>query len=482
MIQGKTIIWPNAADQLAAAFPRSALHPAVVAAVADRPDGESWCVAFSGGSDSLALLLLLWAHWPERRGKLTALHFNHCLRGEASDGDERFCREACAALGVNFSSSQWIDGPAQPNEAETREARLAFFAREMAVRGAHVLWTGHQKDDIAETLLMRLSRGAGPAGLAAPRPVSVRDDGRVFLRPLLTFGKSEIAIALAETGATWREDSTNATREHFRNRIRYEVLPRWQDAAFRSVLGGAALSRELCEEDDVALEAWLAELNVAATETVIDLRPLIGKPRALWRRALRRWEPIGAMSRPGFEELLALCEGGQGRVSLSEGFAVVKDAVVYWERSSQTTPWSPIDLLDGVPVVLPDGGELVTRVVEFDSELRRRVTSGGVDREREAFLTGVNLPLIVRQWQHGDRFRPLGAPGSAKLQDLFVNRKVPVERRSVLPVVCGADDVVLWVPGFSPAEHTKLTNQTATGVQLTYRSGTSTVITQSLYS
>jgi tRNA(Ile)-lysidine synthase len=479
MSQGNSISWPATATQLATVFPRSALQAAVVAAADARPAGEVWCVAFSGGSDSLALLLLVWVHWPERRGKLTALHFNHCLRGEASDGDERFCRDVCAELGVDFGSSQWTDGPAEPNEAETREARLAFFVREMAARGSLVLWTGHQKDDIAETLLMRLTRGSGPAGLAAPRPVSQRDDGRLFLRPLLTFGKSEIASALAEIGASWREDATNATRDHFRNRIRYEVLPRWQDAAFRSVLGGAALSRELCEEDDVALEAWLAELNLVTTETLIDLRPLIGKPRALWRRALRRWAPVGTMSRPGFEELLALCAGGEGQVSLSEGFAVVKDAVVHWERATHPAPWAPIVFGEGKPVLLPDGSELLARQVVFDSELKRRILSGGVDPEQEAFLADVWQPMTVRQWHHGDRFRPLGSPGSAKLQDLFVNRKIPAERRSALPVICGADGEILWVPGFSPAEHNKLTDQTSKGVQLTYRRGTSTLINQS---
>jgi len=456
-------------------FPRAALHPEVLATADARPTDEPWCVAFSGGSDSLALLLLVWAHWPERRGKLTALHFNHCLRGEASDGDEQFCREVCAALGVNFGSSQWVDGPAQPNEAETREARLAFFAREMAAHGSPVLWTGHQKDDIAETLLMRLSRGAGPAGLAAPRPVSLRDDGRIFLRPLLSLGKSEIAVALTETGASWREDATNATRDHFRNRIRYEVLPRWQDAAFRSVLGGAALSRELCEEDDVALEAWLTSLNVAATETTLDLRPLVGKPRALWRRALRRWAPVGAMSRSGFEELLALCEDGAGRVSLSEGFAVVKNAVVYWERFAPAVRWPPAVLRDGEPFVLPDGGAVLARRISFSDELRQRVFAGGVDCAVEAFLATDDLLFTARSWHHGDRFRPLGAPGSAKLQDLFVNRKIPVERRSTLPVICGHDGEILWVPGFSPAEQAKVTEQTATGVQLTYHRGTSTV-------
>lgn len=465
-------------------FPRAALHSAVVTTADARPVGEAWCVAFSGGSDSLALLLLVWTHWPERRARLSALHFNHCLRGEASDGDERFCRDVCRALEIGFGSSQWTDGPAQPNEAQTREARQTFFSREMAARGARVLWTGHQKDDIAETLLMRVARGAGPAGLAAPRPVSERGDGRVFLRPLLALGKSEIAAALLAGGATWREDATNATRDHFRNRVRYEVLPRWQDAALNNVLGGAALSRELCEEDDEALESWLAELKVVATETTLNLQSLLGKPRALWRRALRDWAPVGTLGRAGFEDLLMLCESGRaGRVSLSEGLAVVKNAVVHWEKSGVGPgPWLSVVLTDGVPMTLPDGSEISARRVVFDAALTRRVLAGEVDCAQEVFLGGVELPLIAGPWHSGERYRPLGAPGSAKIQDLFVNRKVPADRRGALPVVRKANGEVLWVPGFSPAEDAKVTAETLAGVQLTYRRGTSTVTTQSKFS
>jgi tRNA(Ile)-lysidine synthase len=166
-------------------------------------------------------------------------------------------------------------------------------------------------------------------------------------------------------------------------------------------------------------------------------------------------------------------------MSLSEGFAVVKDAVVTWERPAGKTEWTPLTLRDGVAVMLPDGAKLMVRQIVFDPELKHRVLSGGVDREQEAFLADVCLPLSTRPWHHGDRFRPLGAPGTAKLQDLFVNRKISPERRGSLPVVCGADDEILWVPGFSPAEHAKVTDQTASGVQLTYSSGTSTVETQS---
>jgi len=470
--------WSDAAAAVARAFPREALRPAVVAAADARLAGEPWCVAFSGGADSLALLLLLWAHWPERSGALTAVHFNHGLRGAESDGDEQFCREVCAVLGIGFGSARWIGAPDKPNEAETRVARQAFFRGEMSARGASVLWTGHQKDDIAETQLMRLARGAGPAGLAAPRPVGIFDDGRVFLRPLLSLGKTEIEKALREAGVVWREDASNATRDYFRNRIRYDVLPRWQDAACASVLGGAALSRELCEEDDVALEAWLAELKIVASDTRLDLRPLGGKPRALWRRALRGWAPVGALSRAGFEELLALCErGAAGRVSLHEGFAVVAEAVVRWEAPlvSGATPWASLALRADLPVQLPDGATLVARRVIFDAALLQRVQSGGVDCTHEAFLGEVDLPLVVRAWLPGDRFRPLGAPGSAKLQNLFVNRKIPVERRGVLPVICAPEGGILWVPGFPPAETARVNDHTALGLQLTYLGGTSTL-------
>ncbi|MFT3870366.1 MAG: tRNA lysidine(34) synthetase TilS [Nibricoccus sp.] len=464
-----------------ALFPRSALHPAVVSAADTRPADESWCVAFSGGADSLALLLLIWTHWPERRSRLTALHFNHGLRGAASDGDEQFCREVCADLEIGFSSAKWPNPPEHPGEAEARAARQEFFAREMSAREARVLWTGHQKDDIAETQLMRLARGAGPAGLAAPRPLSAKEDDRIFLRPLLTLSKGEILAALTAAGVAWREDATNSTRDYFRTRVRYEVLPHWQDAACASVLGGAALSRELCEEDDVALEFWLRQLGVEAAGNRLDLQPLRGLPRALWRRALRRWRPLATLSRAGFDELLTLCEtGAAGRVSVADGFVGLSDFILRWEPATGAfEPWAAVELGEGSAVKLPDGAEIMVRRIVFDAELRKRILAGQVDCRREAFVSGAALPLVARPWRAGDRFHPLGAPGSAKIQDWFVNRKIPVERRGILPIICSTQGSVLWVPGFPPAETAKVTTLTVEGVQLTYREGTSTLTTQS---
>lgn len=266
-------------------------------------------MGFSGGADSLALLLLLWAHWPERRRRLVAVHFNHRLRGAAAERDEQFGASVCAALGLRWRAGKWTEARRGASEAEAREARHAFFRRELKRARARVLWLGHQQDDIAETMLMRLGRGSGLAGLAAPRPVHEHEDGRVHLRPLLTLKKAELAAALREAGAVWREDATNAAGDFYRNRIRRDVVPRWREAAVkRDALAGAALARELLEEDETALNAWLAEIAPLRADGALNLRRLAGKPRGLVRRALQLWLAragrAGVISRQAFAALL----------------------------------------------------------------------------------------------------------------------------------------------------------------------------------
>jgi tRNA(Ile)-lysidine synthase len=317
--------WHCAALQLAAAIPRVRLHPAVLVWAEESSQASRWGVAFSGGADSLALLLLLWAHWPARRARLQALHFNHRLRGRESRTDETFCRAVCAKLGVKFISGSWTAARKGASEAEARAARHAFMARH-----ARALWLGHQQDDIAETMLMRLARGSGGGGLSAPRPVQSMPGGRVHLRPLLTVKKSEIAVALREAGISWREDSSNETENFFRNRVRHQVLPAWVTASQRDAVAGAARSRELLEEDEVAFEAWMTKFEPPEKSRVLQLEPLAGQPRALVRRILHRWlhtqKNVGELSRQAFDALLDAVERGKPtRHSLgAEAFAVIR--------------------------------------------------------------------------------------------------------------------------------------------------------------
>ncbi|HVZ63020.1 MAG TPA: tRNA lysidine(34) synthetase TilS [Lacunisphaera sp.] len=338
--------WPAVATALARRLNHASLHPAaMLRALAEhrretRRGGKPsrWAVAFSGGADSLALFLVLWADGPGRWGRdFVVLHFNHRLRGPAADADERFCAGVCRTLGVDFVAGRWANARKGASEAEARAARMDFFRREMRKRKCRLLWLGHQQDDIAETMLMRLARGSGTSGLAAPRPVQEVGDGRLHLRPMLTQKKAFIVGALRKAGAIWREDATNAGDRYFRTRIRARVLPAWTKSAGRDALAGAALSRELLEEDATALDAWLDELKPLDRAGRLVLARLHGRPQALWRRALYRWmlaqDVKTDLARQGFAALLAAVRRGDPtRFSLGAGFAVIAGGKLLYKK------------------------------------------------------------------------------------------------------------------------------------------------------
>lgn len=345
----RRIDWPAVALFLAKRFPLSRLHPAALAwaraAERGRRAREPWAVAFSGGADSLALVLLLWAHWPERRGQLGLLHFDHRLRGAASTRDARFCQRVARALGLTCAVARWRRPPSAGSktvsEQAARQARFAFFSEQLSAVGGRCLWLGHQQDDIAETLLMRVARGSGTAGLAAPRPVHAMADGTVHVRPLLTLKKAELAAALTEAGATWCDDATNAGQDYLRSRVRGAVVEPWSVATGvgRDALAGAALTRELLEEDAVALDQWLARVAPLDRWGRLDLGKLAGLPRAIQRRALHAWlvrhRDVGDLSRQGFERLLdAIGKAAATRFSLGRHFGVIRAGRLYFERTS----------------------------------------------------------------------------------------------------------------------------------------------------
>jgi tRNA(Ile)-lysidine synthase len=339
-------VWQRRALALARRLPRDRLHPAALARAKD----GGWGVAISGGPDSLALLLLLWGHWPERRSALVALHFDHALRGAASRRDAQFCAKVCGSLGVRLRRGRWRRPESvKPSEDSARQARLAFFGNQSARLKIASLWLGHQQDDIAETFFMRMARGSGTGGLAAPRPFTevkrhqsgalqvLRDrpqvEAPVRLRPLLTLPKRRIEALLGELHIPFCRDESNRGDQFLRNRIRSHVIPAWLKASGeRDALAGAALSRELLQEDDEALEAIADSLKALTGTGRLNLDRLRHAPVAIWRRALHRWliaqKARGlkfTLSRSGFTSLLGAAMMAQPtRISLGKNaFAVI---------------------------------------------------------------------------------------------------------------------------------------------------------------
>lgn len=476
--QPRGSVWPRRAEAVARALTLDSLHAGAIAEIRHAAaGGEPVALACSGGADSVALVCTLWAQFPELRGKWLVLHFDHRMRGAASAADARFVAALARGLGETAVIERWgaVDRSHGISEEQAREARFAFFARAMEAHGARVLVLGHQADDVIETMLMRLVRGSGTAGLAAPRPVHRRRDGTVRVRPLLGTEGAELRRLLSRAGVPWREDASNAKDTFLRNRVRRRVLPALRAAAQRELVRGFLASRLYLEDDDAALGAWLAELGGSGPEP--DWPALAGRPRALARRAVQAWLAGtglgGQLARPAVEDLAAaVAAGSRHRLSAgARGFLAFDGRSLRLEvPAGRPEPaWE-----NGFRLPIPgevraaDGSTLTAVRRRVSAGLRRALRDGRYSPVDTAFVAVTDHELFVRRRQAGDRYRPLGAPGRQRLQDMFVNRKIPRHLRDSLPVVCTGGNQPIWVPGLPPADDMAVGRGTKLVVQLTY--------------
>jgi tRNA(Ile)-lysidine synthase len=240
--------------------------------------GERIGVAVSGGADSVALLRLLLEARAELGCVLSVVHFNHKLRGAESDTDEAFVRVAAEKHGLVFHCATGDTRQAAADrevslETAARELRYEFFAELLQSRMDKVA-TAHTMDDQAETVLMRLVRGAGTRGLAGiyPEQRELR-----IIRPLLGFRRVEIEEYLNLIGQEWREDATNIDPQHTRNRIRHELLPLLTRDYNPNITEALARTADVARDEEAY---WAAEVQKLAPFVLREGKPVRGGGRA----------------------------------------------------------------------------------------------------------------------------------------------------------------------------------------------------------
>jgi tRNA(Ile)-lysidine synthase len=408
------------------------------------------------------------------RPRLVAWHFNHHVRGVASDEDAEFCRELCQALEIPLVMGQREEA-GLASELVLREARQAFFATQRASSGIRVVVTAHHLDDVVESMLLRLARGAGPVGLAAPREVQSFRDGHVHWRPLIAAGltKEFLKTELQRVGLPWREDATNAQPVATRNRVRAWLFQGGAVALGEHYQAGFARSARLQDDYHQALMAWAASLGVQPQERAGCLvSPLQQKPATLIYAVLVHFLQLQGLSDCSVVSLHPIVEAI--RVGHDVKASVQGRLVEVQQGHLRLLPQGHLAWGDDLRkleenTVCPESGLLAERCA-VDATLWASLSRGDISPQYEVYLSV--SPAAVLTWrgrQEGDRFQPLGAPGSALLADMLINRKIPVEQRDALPVVL-ADSQILWVPGVPPAEAFKLQGPTSGALRLTWRS------------
>lgn len=451
---------PKTAARVCAAFKAAALRGGLVA------PGDRVVAALSGGPDSVALVALLLRLREEMPLEIRLAHFNHKIREEA-DEDERFVRDLATrwVLPLEIGSADVRSHAAAKRlnlEEASRDLRYAFLRRAAAAAGATKIATGHTMTDQAETVLMRLMRGAGIAGLAGIAPV-VPGEPCPIVRPLLGIAGPDLRRWLEAEGLTCREDATNRDRRFLRNRVRAELLPALASRFEPRIVEHLARLAMIAREEDELLEGFVREL---ADEFIIrkgraislDMTTLPLLLPALARRVARVYlrELLGDLRGVSYDDVASLVALRDGKeLALRKGLVLRRESgrIGRKRRRPEARPYRI--LWDGRGVLpLPAAGFSFSGSVREGGEARRPAR---IDDAAGAFLDAGKLrfPLLVRNRRPGDLYRPLGAPGRKKLKEILRAKGVPVAARDRLPVFVSGGEIA-WAPGLPVAERFKI--------------------------
>lgn len=451
------------------------------------PTGSTIVVGVSGGPDSVCLLHAVAAVRRDLGITARIAHLNHRLRGEESDQDERFVIDLALRLGVEITiggedTRSYQRRSHRSLEDAARQLRHRFFAEIVDETGAVGVLLAHTADDQAETVLLRVIRGTGPRGLAGIRErtelrVTPGDTDAtvarlVLLRPLLAVSRGDVLEYVREAGLTFREDSTNGQPIALRNRVRNRLLPLMERENPRIREALVRLADATAVESDF-LELQVDRLWPVATEPAREgliLRgpELLAAPRAVRRRLLLRAIERVAGEASGNGVAMASVdrvEEALSQVAGSEVHVPGARAIVEYQRirlEARRGPARPTPVIDGeVPIAIPG----VTSAGPW--LIRARVETGATptgDRDGGRWVAAFDLdrlgaPIVVRTRRPGDRFVPTGMAEPKKLQDYFVDAKVPQRRRDRVPIVAGTAGIA-WIVGhrqdarFAPNEDT----------------------------
>ena len=435
--------------------------------------GETVLVAASGGPDSSALLHALVQLRPRLRCRLRACHVHHGLRGADADADALQARALAASFGVPFTQRRadvrsFAQKHALSLETAARAVRYHLLERAADRAGAARIATGHTADDQAETVLLNLIRGAGPAGLAGIPAVRAN-----IIRPLLQVTRADVEAYCRAQSIPHRLDQSNLDLTFTRNRVRHEILPALQNLQPRAVASLCRLADIMRAENDFIAEQashTLREIGVQRPgEVGLTCGPFAMLSKAMQRRVLR-----AAVAKLKGDELdlelervdamvsLAISGHAGGVVELPGGLRAERTygelviAPAAPERDMAISHWTlPVPGQVSMP-------ELRLQITAAYSRARRPPPS---PMQVLVDAGTVTPPLTVRTRRRGDRFTPLGMKQSVKLQDFFVNSKVPRPEREQLPLVLSGDEII-WVVGHRINDHFKVRENTRRTIRL----------------
>ncbi len=419
-------------------------------------------VALSGGMDSVTLLAVLHTMAPGHEWRLGAAHVNYHLRGDDSDRDESFCREWCERLAIplHVHHAHRPTDRAMNVQEWARNERYALFERLMEFEGYDWAAIGHTLDDRAESVAAAVIEARGTFALSGIPPIR----GRI-IRPLIGVTRTDVQNFVARNKLVYCEDASNASVNYLRNRIRHEHLPRWGETNPSIRQGLARLSEQLWRQETYLLRQAERVIGAATIENDGQRRSLNADmlntaDRALdpfLLRIMLRWAGIAVIPTADtvdrFTELRMKRHSGQ----VEQGDLVIERSQGVLTVRGQSEAQDVVD----EQITLRPGEAVEFGRMSITAVLGPARSVLPCDDRSEAMLDWncLHLPLVLRGWQHGDRYRPIGMSGHKSLADLFADRGVPRGERLSALVLADAGGVV-WPIGHPITDRAKVTQAT----------------------
>src|SRR6476660_2701759 len=407
-----------------------------------------------GGADSVGLLRIMLELRPELGIVLSVVHFNHKLRGVEAEADEQFVTQLALRHKLELHVSGGDVAAHARNqhlsiEAAARQIRYRYFRCLFEEQKLNRIATGHTLDDQAETVLLRIVRGAGTRGLAGIYPnLQVQGSQFSVVRPLLQTRRRLLETYLAKIGQDWREDSSNRDLRHARNRVRHGILPRLERSLNPSVRETLAETADIARSEE---EYWQNEVDRVlskvwqAEERTLELTALAALPLALRRRVVRAAaESLGLrLEFRHVEEVLELV-GGSRSATLPQGWVIsLGTGRLQFACPSPAAANSDFEYCLSVPgaVEVPEAG------TRFEAALVSGSAASGYNPDHMLDPALLQKELKVRNWRAGDRYWPAHSKAPKKIKELLQERKWTGLERKLWPVGVSGQEIV-WVRGF----------------------------------
>ena len=446
-------------------------------------------VALSGGPDSIALLSIMLSLKEKFKLDLTIAHLNHGIRGTEADRDQSFSRQVAKEYKIPFYTKKIALNNKKSSEDTLRNYRYKFLIDVAKKIGANKIALGHNADDQAETIIMRLLRGAGTKGLSGMTPIRQIEPGLCLIRPLLTSSRKEIVSFLIKKDLPFVEDLSNKDMSFLRNRIRHTLIPSLSsyNPNIKDTL--IALGNRMFVIDDFLEKEAMKIFHLVKKEgqqsyvldriTLTRMHPALAT--TLIRQIIKKLSPQAMLHSNEIYKILALANNANGskRLSLTKGVSITKEyeKVVFSiaQKHSKITLNKQLSIPGKTKI--PIANILITsKIVKVNSKIRiitktppnnlsRLYKQNNWQLKAEFDFDKITLPLVLRTRRNGDKFRPVNGYGTKKLKNIFIDSKIPKRFRDSIPIVEDKSHIC-WIVGHRIGDNFKIDPNTKKILQL----------------